>query len=222
MINNWNIFFAEEQEKPYYKELQRKLKEERDNYEVFPAESEVFTAFNLCAPEDVKVVIIGQDPYHDNGQAHGLAFSVAKGMKFPPSLRNIFNELHDDLGKDIPEHGDLSLWAEQGVLLINATLTVRAHEANSHKSIGWSKFTDSLISYLNTNFEGIVYVAWGAFAYKKCEKVDMQRNRMLVSSHPSPLSNKKFFKEYPPFTGSKPFSKINALLEELGKEKIEW
>ncbi|MFI3267451.1 MAG: uracil-DNA glycosylase [Rikenellaceae bacterium] len=222
MNKNWSNFFTEEQNKPYYKELQRILALERANYDIFPPENKVFTAFELCAPEDVKVVVIGQDPYHDDNQANGLAFSVADDIKFPPSLRNIFNELHDDLGLDIPKNGDLSHWAKQGVLLINATLTVRAHEANSHKNIGWSKFTDSVITYLNKNYDNIVYVAWGAFAYKKCEHIDTTKNKILASSHPSPLSNKKPFKKYPPFTGSKPFSKINNMLFEFKKSEIKW
>lgn len=222
MDNNWSVFFAEEREKAYFKDLTERLDVERANFEVFPPEDEVFSAFDKCAPEDVKVVILGQDPYHDNGQANGLAFSVAEGVKFPPSLRNIFSELHDDLGLEVPKSGDLSRWAEQGVLLINATLTVRAHEANSHKNLGWGKFTDAVISYLNDNYENIVFVAWGAFAYKKCERVDTLKNRLFVSSHPSPLSNKKFFKQYPPFTGSKPFSAINKTLVELGREAINW
>lgn len=222
MNEKWSIFYNEEKDKPYYKELQRILKLERENYRIFPPKKEVFTAFELCAPEDVKVVIIGQDPYHDDNQANGLAFSVREDVKFPPSLRNIFNELRDDLGIETPRTGDLTHWAKQGVLLINATLTVRAHEANSHKNIGWNKFTDALITYLNANFDNIVYVAWGAFAFKKCEKVNVQKNRILVSSHPSPLSNKKYFKEYPPFTGSKPFSKINNILLELNKTPINW
>jgi uracil-DNA glycosylase len=182
---------------------------------VFPPEDEVFAALAATAYDDVKVLVVGQDPYHDDNQAHGMCFSVRPGVKVPPSLRNIYKELGTDLGLTVPDNGYLMPWAEQGVLLLNTVLTVRAHEAASHKNQGWEKFTDAVIKSVNDRDKPVVFVLWGAHARKKAALIDASRHVIVEGAHPSPLSAKKFF-------GSKPFSQINTALEEMGHEKIDW
>lgn len=210
----WRTALADECDASYFAELTKFVQRQRRDHEIFPAEADVFSAFSLTPLDSVRVLILGQDPYHDVGQAHGLSFSVRPDMKIPPSLRNIFKELHSDLGIEPPEHGCLQSWAEQGVLLLNTVLTVRAHEANSHRRRGWEQFTDAVIDAVNARAE-VAFVLWGKPAEKKAERID-QRHLVLCSPHPSPLSaHRGFF-------GSKPFSKINALLEARGDEPINW
>lgn len=193
------------------------LQSERAAYGVFPSKPLVFNAFKLTPWDKVKVVILGQDPYHNVGQAHGLAFSVPSGVSVPPSLQNIFKELQTDIaGFQIPPTGDLSHWASQGVLLLNATLTVRAHQAGSHQNRGWEVFTDSVIAALSTHKEHVVFILWGSYAQKKAKLIDAQKHLILTSVHPSPLS------VYRGFYGSKPFSKANQYLEAHGQDPIDW
>lgn len=182
----------------------------------YPPDNLIFKALEYCSPEKVKVVILGQDPYHHPGQAHGLAFSVNKGVPFPPSLRNIFKELQDDLGLAIPREGNLEAWAEQGVLLLNAVFTVNAYEPGSHAKAGWEKLSDSLIEELSKSKEHLVFILWGSFAQKKASLIDEGKHLILRSAHPSPLSS------YRGFFGSKPFSKANAYLKEHKKGAIDW
>lgn len=199
-----------------FRELTDFLKAEYTSDQIFPPISDLFTAFRLTAPEEVKVVILGQDPYHDDGQAHGLAFSVREGVRFPPSLRNIFKELSADTGCEIPQQGILTRWAEQGVLLLNTVLTVRAHNAGSHRNRGWECLTDEVIRYLNSKKENLIFVLWGAPAQKKADLIDLSRHHVIMSPHPSPLSaHRGFF-------GSRPFSKINAQLRSNGLKEIDW
>ena len=218
--NGWDKIIEQEQAKNYYKQMDfflHSLPSDR----IFPPENMRFNAFLTCRPEDVKVVIIGQDPYHNIGQANGLAFSV-NISKLPPSLKNIYAELAADLGITKPTTGDLGAWARQGVLLLNTSLTVEAHKAGSHSKIGWQKFTDAIISYLNSKYKNIVYVIWGAHAYEKCKMINLEQNCTIISSHPSPLSCYKSFGKYPPFKGSHPFSKIDEYLMSAGKMPIDW
>lgn len=197
--------------------LEARIAAERRSGKVFPPEEATFRALELTAPEQVKVVILGQDPYHDDRQAQGLAFSVPDGVKLPPSLRNIYRELADDLHWDsIPDRGDLSGWAEQGVLLLNAVLTVRAHEANSHRALGWEEFTDTVIAAVNAQPRRTVFLLWGAPAQKKKRLIDLDRHAVLESAHPSPLS------AYRGFFGSRVFSRANAILTAAGREPIDW
>lgn len=201
---------------PYMAELKAFLVEEKRRHRVFPPGAEIFNAFDSTPFASVRVVILGQDPYHGEGQAHGLCFSVKPPTLPPPSLRNIYKELHQDLGVPIPAHGDLSHWAAQGVLLLNTVLTVRAHEANSHRNRGWERFTDTVIARLNAGRDGLVFVLWGSAAGKKASMIDPQRHRILRSVHPSPLSaHRGFF-------GSGHFSAINAHLRERGEPEIDW
>ncbi len=218
--NGWDIVFAQEFEKEYFKTMTSFLNSLSPEI-VFPPKEKRLSAFMACRPESVKVVIIGQDPYHNIGQANGLSFSV-DSEPLPPSLRNIFKELVQDVGVHYPTSGDLMPWAHQGVLLLNSALTVEAHKAASHSKIGWEHFTDAIIKYLNTTFQNVVYIIWGAHAHKKCRIIDAQRNCVLISSHPSPLANTKPFGMYPPFSGSGPFSKANAYLSSVGKVPIDW
>ncbi len=207
---------GDELEKPYLKACAAFLEAERAAHEVFPPADEVFTAFALTPYERVNVVLLGQDPYHDNGQAHGLCFSVKPGIKPPPSLANMYKELATDLGIAPVSHGYLTPWAEQGMLMLNAVLTVRAHEPNSHKDQGWEKFTDAVIKKVNEKSDRVIFVLWGGYAKKKAKLVDRTRHAVLEGTHPSPLSaNTGFF-------GSKPFSEINRLLREGGKPEIDW
>ena len=212
----WKNALSEELEKPYFKTLWEQVSEEYRTKEIFPPVEDVFNAFNYTPLSKVKCVIIGQDPYHNVGQAHGLCFSVKPGVAIPPSLVNIYKELHDDIGFEIPDNGYLEKWAKQGVLMLNTVLTVRAHEANSHKSLGWEKFTDAVIKVLNEQDRPIVYLLWGAPAQKKAAKVDNPKHLLLKAPHPSPLSS------YRGFFGCKHFSKANEFLVNNGLEAIEW
>ena len=212
---SWQSPLGGELDKPYFRELWRFLREERDRGPVFPPEDEVFAALALTPLASVKVVLLGQDPYHADGQAHGLCFSVRKGMRPPPSLANMFKELKSDLGIDPPPHGCLEAWAKQGVLLLNAVLTVRAHAANSHKDRGWEIFTDAVIRAVADREKPAVFALWGAFARKKAKAVDPNRHVVLANAHPSPLSAKKFL-------GCRPFSAINEGLHRLGEPPIDW
>ena len=212
----WRVQLEPETEKPYWQKLMDFVAAERAAHQVFPPDAEVFSALQLTAYADTKVMILGQDPYHDDGQAHGLAFSVRPGVTPPPSLRNMFKELHDDLGLPVPKTGYLVPWAEQGVLLLNAVLTVRAHEANSHKGKGWEKFTDAVLKALAEREKPVVFVLWGGYARKKAALLDKQRHVIIESAHPSPLS------AHHGFFGSRPFSQINAALRDHGEREIDW
>lgn len=204
-------------EQPSMRTLSQFVQQERQRAKVFPPESLVFNAFRLTPFAGVKVVILGQDPYHNIGQAHGLSFSVPVGVAIPPSLKNIYTELVDDIpGFVYPQSGDLSKWAEQGVLLLNATLTVRAHEAASHQKKGWEQFTDSVIKSISAQRTGVVFILWGSYAIKKSALIDQAKHLVLTSVHPSPLS------VYRGFYGSKPFSRTNAYLTERGVKPIDW
>jgi uracil-DNA glycosylase len=213
---DWRACLAEQFRQPYFAELRRFLDAERVTATVFPPRPEVFAAFEQTPLDAVKVLMLGQDPYHDDGQAHGLCFSVRPGVKPPPSLSNMFKEMRDDLGIGIPDHGCLSAWAEQGVLLLNAVLTVRAHEANSHKNRGWEQFTDAVIKAVSDRVRPVVFVLWGGYAKKKKKLIDTTRHVVIESAHPSPLS------AHAGFFGSRPYSKINAALGALGHEPIDW
>ena len=202
--------------KPYYRELYKKVKEEYATHMIFPPSNEVFSAFELTPLADVKVVILGQDPYHNVGQAHGLCFSVKPDVEIPPSLVNIYKELHDDLGCYIPNNGYLVKWAKQGVLMLNTVLTVRAHQANSHRGIGWEEFTNAAIRVLNEQDRPIVFILWGSPAQRKKEMLNNPKHLILEAPHPSPLS------AYRGFFGSKPFSQTNAFLEKNGLTPIDW
>jgi len=216
METTWRPVLIAETEKPYWKPLQQFVKEERKKHTVFPPDKEVFAALHLTPYEKVSVLILGQDPYHEVGQAHGLCFSVKSDVAIPPSLQNIYKELHDDLGCTIPNNGCLTPWAEQGVLLLNAVLTVRAHQANSHQGKGWETFTDAIIRAVNDKPDRVVFVLWGAYARKKAPLINTARHVIIQSAHPSPLSASNGF------FGSRPFSKINAALREAGKPEIDW
>jgi len=202
--------------KPYFVQMRQFIEVERRHHQVFPPDSQVFAALELTPFEQVRVVILGQDPYHDVGQAHGLAFSVLPGVKRPGSLRNIFKELADDLGCPKPAHGCLTSWAKQGVLLLNTVLTVRAHEAHSHRGHGWETFTDAVIEALSNNTYTMIFVLWGKPAQAKSKLIDTSRHVVLASAHPSPLS------AHNGFFGSKPFSKINQTLRSWGQPPIDW
>jgi uracil-DNA glycosylase len=212
---SWRKVLAGELKKPYFLKLSEFVDQERQQHQVFPPEQDVFNAFTLTPYDQVKVLLLGQDPYHDEGQAHGLCFSVRPGVRPPPSLVNIFKELHSDLGCKIPNNGYLVPWAEQGVMLLNAVLTVRAHQAGSHANKGWETFTDAVIKALGERPDPVVFLLWGGYAQKKMKLIDTDRDPVLTAAHPSPLSVKKFL-------GSKPFSQANKALEELGKEPIDW
>jgi len=212
---SWQAVLVEEFNKPYFQQLEAFVDGERQAHQVFPPDEDVFNAFKAAPFDKVKVLLLGQDPYHDDGQAHGMCFSVRPGIKPPPSLVNMFKELKHDLGCTIPNHGYLEGWAKQGILLLNAVLTVRAHEPNSHKNKGWEEFTDAVIRALNDRDDPMVFVLWGGYAQKKQKLIDAKKHRVLTAAHPSPLSAAKFF-------GSKPFSAINAVLKELGKAEIKW
>ena len=215
--DSWKRHLQEEFEKPYFAGLTEKVRQEYMAGTCYPPGKLIFNAFNLCPFDQVKVVIIGQDPYHEPGQAHGLSFSVQDGVQFPPSLQNIFKEIHDDLGTPMPDSGDLSRWAEQGVLLLNATLTVRAHQANSHASLGWQNFTDAAIKALATEREHLVYMLWGGFARSKAYMIDKQKNLVLGSVHPSPLSANRGG-----WFGQHQFSCCNEYLKQNKIEPIRW
>ena len=212
----WRSIIGTETQQPYYQALQDFVAQERAAHTVFPPAEDVFNALKYTAYEEVKVLLLGQDPYHDDGQAHGLAFSVQPGIKPPPSLVNIFKELKSDVGCGIPNNGYLVPWAEQGVLLLNAVLTVRAHQPNSHKNQGWEKFTDAVIRAVGKKSDPVVFLLWGAYAQKKIDLIDTQRHIILKAPHPSPLSAKSGF------FGSRPFSQANAALRQAGRGEIDW
>lgn len=214
--NDWDIILADEWEKPYYKKLRVFLKEEYSTRTIYPDMLDIFNALKYTSFEDTKVVIIGQDPYHGEGQAHGLCFSVKKGVVPPPSLKNIYKELHSDIGFEIPTHGELISWAKQGVLMLNNVLTVREGMPNSHKGMGWETFTDRVISELNKKETPVVFLLWGANAQKKAEIITNPLHHKLISVHPSPLSASRGF------LGCKHFSKTNEILEKNSINPIKW
>ena len=213
----WEAQLQGEFQKPYFVALTDAVRQEYAAGMCYPPGKQIFNAFWSCPFDKVKVVIIGQDPYHEPGQAHGLSFSVQDGVPFPPSLQNIFNEIHDDLGTPIPQTGNLTRWAEQGVFLLNATLTVRAHQANSHSSLGWQQFTDAAIRTLAAQREHLVYMLWGGYARGKAYMIDKTRNLVLESVHPSPLSANRGG-----WFGQHQFSRCNAYLEQYGESPIQW
>lgn len=218
MHASWQNLLSEEFEKPYYIQLMGNIDEEYNNSICFPPKHLIFSAFNLCSFDDLKVVIIGQDPYHGIGEANGLCFSVNDGIAIPPSLRNIFNELNDDLDRVfMPTSGNLEHWANQGVLLLNATLTVRKDDANSHKHLDWQKFTDAVIKSISDEKENVVFLLWGGFAHKKEKLIQTEKHFVLKTGHPSPLSANRGF-----WFGNKHFSKTNELLNKIDKEAINW
>ena len=211
---SWEEHLRSEIRKPYFAELVEKLNSEYENEVCYPSKERIFNAFNLCPFNNVKVVILGQDPYYKKEQATGLSFSVPEGIKLPPSLRKIYKEIHSDLGKPIPTSGDLTRWAKQGVLLLNATLTVRAHEANSHQALGWQNFTDAAIETINTHREHIVFMLWGGFARSKKRLIDTNRHCIIESYHPAARQRYKFKKHQ--------FSCCNAYLKQQGLDEIDW
>jgi uracil-DNA glycosylase len=212
---DWRAILSEEFDKPYFKQLQAFLAKERKEHTVYPHEEDVFDAFNATPFNKVKVLLLGQDPYHGPGQAHGMCFSVRPGVRPPPSLLNMFKELHNDQGCKIPNHGNLEAWAKHGVMLLNAVLTVRRGEANSHKNHGWEHFTDAVIKVVDAREKPVVFVLWGGYAQKKVKLIKGKQHRVVKAAHPSPLSMAKFM-------GSKPYSAINEALEEVGQEPIHW
>ncbi|MGE6630444.1 uracil-DNA glycosylase [Bacillus sp. NPDC077027] len=214
--DSWWKVMESEFEHPYYQELREWIKEEYRSQPVFPKPDDIYRALHLTTYEDVKVVILGQDPYHGPGQAHGLSFSVQPGVRQPPSLKNIFQELRDDIGCQIPNHGSLISWAEQGVLLLNTVLTVRQGEANSHKGKGWERVTDRVIDVLNEREQPVVFVLWGRHAQAKKERIDGSKHFVIESPHPSPFSARNGF------FGSRPFSKVNECLKTIGTQEIKW
>jgi uracil-DNA glycosylase len=213
---SWKNVLEDEFTEDYFSRLKSFLIKEKESHKVFPSNKDIFRAYNETKFQDVKVVIIGQDPYHGENQAHGLAFSVLDGTKFPPSLVNIFKELHDDIGCDFPKSGDLSKWSKQGIFLINTVLTVRAHSAGSHKGKGWENFTDATIRAISKNLTHVVFILWGKPAQAKEKLIDKSKHLILKAPHPSPLSS------YRGFFGSKPFSQANKYLQEYGRDTIDW
>ena len=219
----WRQHFEHELSQDYMQRLNAFLESETEQGAVvYPPESQRFNAFVYTPFEDIRVVIVGQDPYHGEGQAHGLSFSVPEGIKIPPSLRNIYKELHRDLGMAIPTSGDLTAWAKQGVFLLNASLTVRASQANSHSKKGWLKFTNACIKHINDHKKGVVFLAWGRFAHEVCAQVDTAKHCVIKTSHPSPLGASKQGKDFAAFIGSGCFSQANAYLCKHGQQPIDW
>lgn len=214
--NDWQKYLGEEFEKPYYKELRKFLISEYSSRQILPDMYSIFNAMHFTSYEDTKVVILGQDPYHNEGQAHGLSFSVLPNVPPPPSLKNIFKELADDLGCSVPDNGYLKPWAEQGVLLLNTVLTVRAHQAFSHRGMGWEQFTDRVIELLNQREKPIAFILWGSPARKKKSMITNPNHFIVESAHPSPLS------AFGGFFGSRPFSQVNNFLEKTGQTPINW
>ena len=212
----WSELLREEARKEYLFLLEKKIEEAYASSICFPPKEKIFEAFALCPPKEVKVVILGQDPYHGVGEAHGLAFSVRQGIKTPPSLRNIFKELESEFGIDLTRTTDLTAWVNQGVFLLNSVLTVEKDKAGSHAKWGWEEFTNSVISFISKENEHVVFVLWGDYARKKKSLIDLTKHVVIESAHPSPLSS------YRGFFGSKPFSKINAQLKEWGEKEIQW
>ena len=216
IAEDWKEVLQGEFDKPYFEQLTNFVRQEYAAGQVFPSGANIFRAFDKCSLDSLKVVIIGQDPYHGEGQANGLCFSVNNGVRFPPSLQNIFQEIRDDVGVPVPASGNLDRWAEQGVLLLNSVLTVRAHLAASHAGKGWEQFTDAVVKIISERKKNLVYMLWGSYAQRKCGVVDAQENLVLKSVHPSPLS------AYRGFFGCKHFSQANAYLQSVGKQPIEW
>lgn len=215
-MRTWETFFQQESQQAYYQKLMQFLDEEYKNETIYPPREQLFTCFEVCPLQNVKVVLLGQDPYHQPNQAHGLCFSVAKGVPIPRSLKNIYKELQSDLGYDIPSHGCLLDWAKQGVFMMNAVMSVRDSHAGSHQKKGWETFSDHVIRELNAQDQGIVFLLWGNWAQKKADLITNPSHRILMSAHPSPLSASRGF------FGSRPFSQTNAALKELGREEIDW
>lgn len=216
MTTDWNPLLRDQFDEAYWSELMAFINKERSEHEVFPPHDEVFAALHLTSFQNTRVVILGQDPYHGPEQAHGLCFSVRHGVAIPPSLRNIHQELHDDIGVEIPNHGSLEKWAANGVLLLNTTLTVRAHAAASHQGHGWERFTDRIIQVVNEKSSTIVFILWGAAARKKKSMIDTALHTVIESAHPSPLSARNGF------FGSRPFSKANDALARNGLPPVDW
>nr|MDH3161954.1 uracil-DNA glycosylase [Bacillus licheniformis] len=214
--DSWWQQLKDEFDKPYYQELREMLKREYAEHTVYPEPNDIYNALHYTSYENVKVVILGQDPYHGPGQAHGLSFSVQPGVNPPPSLKNIFIELQNDIGADIPNHGSLVSWAKQGVLSLNTVLTVRRGQANSHKGKGWEQLTDSIIDVLNKRDKPVVFILWGRHAQMKKERIDTSKHFIIQSPHPSPFSARNGF------FGSRPFSRANQYLEQIGDEPIDW
>lgn len=216
-MNRWTEIIKEEKEKPYFKKIEEVIAKDSEHTPIYPPQNLVFNALNTTPFEKVKVVIIGQDPYHGPNQANGLAFSVKPGISIPPSLRNIYKELKSDIeGFISPNNGDLTCWAEQGVLLLNTSLTVKEHDANSHSNIGWETFTDRLVECLNEEKKGLIFVLWGSHAQRKGISINENKHFIIKSTHPSPFS------AYRGFLGSNPFSKINDILRRKGEKEIDW
>ncbi|WP_452230039.1 uracil-DNA glycosylase [Lacinutrix sp. MEBiC02404] len=215
--SSWKAHLNETFHAPYFKSLMAFVEEEYKHQECFPKKEAIFNAFNICTFEDLKVVIIGQDPYHDVGQANGLCFSVNAGIAIPPSLKNIYKELESDVGHVVSNSGNLEAWGKQGVLLLNATLTVRAHQAGSHQKKGWETFTDSVIKLISAEKEHVVFLLWGGFAKKKAKLIDEKKHTILTSGHPSPLSANRGY-----WFGNKHFSKTNCQLEQVGLKPLSW
>jgi len=214
---SWETHLQNEFSKPYFEELLEFVKQEYQAHQCFPPEKEIFAAFDHCTFDDLKVVILGQDPYHGFGQANGLCFSVRDDVKHPPSLINIFKEIETDLGVPYPKSGNLERWANQGVLLLNATLTVRVHEAGSHQKKGWETFTDAVIQLISEKKVGVIFLLWGAFAQNKIKLIDTKKHHVLTSGHPSPLSANRGY-----WFGNKHFSKTNYLLQQADQKRVEW
>ncbi|MBU3822798.1 uracil-DNA glycosylase [Flavobacteriaceae bacterium XHP0103] len=214
---SWKPYLQNEFDKPYFKDLASFVKSEYTNHQCFPPGKQIFNAFDACPFDKVKVVIIGQDPYHGLGQANGLCFSVNDGVPHPPSLINIFKEVEQDLGFSYPKSGNLMRWAEQGVLLLNATLTVRANQAGSHQNKGWETFTDSVIKLISEKKENVVFLLWGGYAKQKIKFINKERHKVLTSGHPSPLSANRGY-----WFGNKHFSKTNYLLEQVSQTPVQW
>lgn len=213
--DSWQAVLGEELEKPYFQQLTEFVEKERAEHKVFPPHDEVFAALEATPYDQVKILVLGQDPYHGEGQAHGMCFSVRPGVKTPPSLRNIYKEMNDELGLPVPDNGYLMPWARQGVLLLNAVLTVRESEANSHKSKGWEKFTDAVIKAVAARQDPAVFVLWGGYARKKAPLIDPARHIVIEGAHPSPLSVKLF-------RGSKPFTRMNEAIAAQGHAPVDW
>lgn len=216
LTNDWSSLLGAEFQEPYFHALQKFLNDEYTTQTIFPEQSEIYSALHLTSYANTKVVILGQDPYHGRGQAHGLSFSVKQGIPIPPSLQNMYKELQSDLGCYVPDNGYLKAWAEQGVLLLNTVLTVRADMPNSHKGKGWERFTDKIITTLSDREKPVIFVLWGSHAQAKQRLIDTTKHVIIKSVHPSPLSS------YRGFFGSKPFSQANAYLRDLGSSEIDW
>lgn len=217
IVEPWKAILDQEFKKDYFIDLVQFVKHEYSNHTCYPKGDQIFSAFNLCLPSDIKVVIIGQDPYHGEGQANGLCFSVNQYQQHPPSLVNIFKEIETDIGKSYPVNGDLEHWAKQGVLLLNATLTVRAHEAGSHQGKGWEEFTDAVIQTISQKLDNLVFLLWGNYAKRKARNIDSSKHYILHSGHPSPLSANRGL-----WFGNRHFSKANAYLIKENKDPINW